>query len=105
VSLCLLAFNPSLSWYVGLSGILHGIWVGGALANVRCAQKSAYLLLLLVALKLLWEQLAGPLPVSEKNLVANIIVDAHLYGGLAGLLTGLFFTPQPISRQKISRVK
>jgi len=42
--------------------------------------------LLLLGLKLAWEQLAGPLPGSEALSGGPVVVDAHLYGTSAGLL-------------------
>lgn len=82
----LLAFNPELAWYVGLSGVLHGLLVCGCLADLRTGRRSAWLLLALVWAKLIWEQVAGPLPGSEAGAGGAVIVDAHLYGGLAGIL-------------------
>jgi rhomboid family GlyGly-CTERM serine protease len=94
ISLGLLVFNPALGWYVGLSGVLHGLLTVGAIAQVRCAHSSGYLLLILVAAKLFWEQWAGPLPGSEISTGGTVIVDAHLYGGLSGLLFGALLKPR-----------
>jgi rhomboid family GlyGly-CTERM serine protease len=82
----LLAFNPELAWYVGLSGVLHGFLVSGCLADLRSGHRSAWLLLALVWAKLIWEQIAGPLPGSALGAGGAVVVDAHLYGALAGIL-------------------
>lgn len=82
----LLAFNPELAWYVGLSGLLHGYLVSGCLAELRAGYRSAWLLLALVWAKLIYEQVAGPLPGSELGTGGAVVVDAHLYGALAGIL-------------------
>lgn len=87
--LALLIFNPQLGWYVGLSGVLHGLLLAGAIADIRAGHHGTWLLLGAVAFKLGWEQLAGPLPGSEASAGGTVIVDAHLYGALGGLL-GLF---------------
>ena len=94
ISLGLLIFNPTLAWYVGFSGVLHGILVAGAVADIRSGDKTAYVLLLLIAAKLAWEQVAGALPGSEAAAGGNVIVDAHIYGGLLGLILGCLFKPK-----------
>jgi len=94
ISLGLLIFNPTLAWYVGLSGVLHGMLVAGAVADIRSGDKTAWLLLVLIAAKLAWEQMAGALPGSAAAAGGAVIVDAHLYGGLCGLLLGTLFKPK-----------
>ncbi len=91
----LLIFNPQLRWYVGLSGVLHGLLVAGSVADIRLGLRGAWLLLGVVALKLAWEQFAGPLPGSEDAAGGRVIVDAHLYGALGGLLMGCLLRPRP----------
>lgn len=94
ISLGLLAFNPTLAWYVGLSGVLHGMLVAGAVADIRSNDKTAWLLLILITAKLAWEQMTGALPGTEAAAGGNVIVDAHFYGGLCGLVLGFLFTPK-----------
>ncbi len=81
----LLAFNPELLWYVGLSGVLHGMLAAGALKGASERHLDSSLLLLLLVAKLSWEQWAGPLPGSEASAGGRVIVDAHLYGAVGGL--------------------
>ncbi len=90
----LLIFNPQLAWYVGLSGVLHGLLVAGAMADIRAGRRSTWLLLAALAFKLGWEQLAGPLPGSEASAGGTVIVDAHLYGALGGLLLSPLLSPR-----------
>ncbi len=99
ISLGLLIFNPTLSWYVGLSGVLHGLLVAGAVADIRSGDKTAWLLLILIAAKLAWEQMTGALPGSEAAAGGAVIVDAHFYGGLFGLLLGGLFKPKTTQQQ------
>ena len=86
ISLGLLLLNPEIHWYVGLSGVLHTLFVFGCLMEIRAGRKDAIVLLVFVAGKLIWEQLAGPLPGSEQTAGGKVVVDAHLYGAIAGLL-------------------
>lgn len=87
--LALLAFVPSLVWYVGLSGVLHGLLLAGMLAGWRTGQRDAPLIIALVVVKLAWEQVSGPLPGSAEAAGGPVVVDAHLYGALGGMLAFL----------------
>lgn len=84
VGLGLLAFNPEIQWYVGLSGVLHGMFLAGLLACLLAGYRLELLLLVLVAGKLGWEQAYGALPGSADLAGGPVVVDAHLYGALAG---------------------
>jgi rhomboid family GlyGly-CTERM serine protease len=76
----------SLQWYVGLSGLLHGMLAAGILAGLAARSGEAVVLAIVVAGKLAWEQFAGPLPGSEASSGGAVIVDAHLYGVIGGAL-------------------
>ncbi len=91
-SISMLLLNPELQWYVGLSGVLHGMFVAGAVASIKAGYRAELLLLILLAGKLAWEQFVGPLPGSAEFAGGNVIVDAHLYGAISGLIvvTALF---------------
>ncbi|MCF6282369.1 MAG: rhombosortase [Candidatus Polarisedimenticolaceae bacterium] len=85
VSLGLYLFSPETYWYVGLSGLLHGLLIA-AIVDYLPQQPRIYgLLLTTLAGKLLWEQILGPLPLSESTIQGIIIVNAHLYGAICGL--------------------
>jgi len=86
VSLGLLWFNPTLAWYVGMSGILHGLLVAGSLRDCMARNVSGAIMLLAVIGKLICEQFNGPMPGSEAAAGGNVIVDAHLYGALGGIV-------------------
>lgn len=83
-SLGLLLFNPELQWYVGLSGVLHGLLLAGSLARLVRGKHDSLLLIIALVMKLTWEQLAGPMPGSEASAGGTVVVDAHLYGAIAG---------------------
>lgn len=76
--------DRNLLWYVGLSGILHGLLVAGSLRGLRELPGESAVILCVVAAKLAWEQLAGPLPGSESVSGGNVIVNAHLFGAVGG---------------------
>ena len=46
-------------------------------------------MLLAVVGKIVWEQVVGPMPFSESTSGGPVLVDAHLYGAVGGLLSQL----------------
>ncbi|MFV2055384.1 MAG: rhombosortase [Thiohalomonadales bacterium] len=108
ISFALLYFNPDLFWYVGFSGVLHGLFVIGCLHDIQVRHADGQLLLAAIVAKLAWEQYAGPLPGSEAAAGGNVIVDAHLYGAISGVLivSVLFLIPNhKINTPPIPRTK
>lgn len=83
-----LLLEPQLVWYVGLSGLLHGLLLGAAVLDQGLDRKVRLLLVAGTLAKLGWEQWAGALPLTAEAAGGPVIVDAHLYGGLGGLLGG-----------------
>ena len=44
-----------------------------------------------LTLKLLWEVIYGPVPLTAASVGGAVVVAAHLYGAIAGALAGLAF--------------
>ena len=86
VGVGLYLFSPTIVWYVGFSGALHGLLLAGGLAGVRDQPVSSLLLLVAVIGKLVWEQLYGPVPGSESTVGGRVAVDSHLFGGVSGVI-------------------
>jgi rhomboid family GlyGly-CTERM serine protease len=78
--------EPELVWYVGLSGILHGLLAAGIVGGLRSGRADLRILGIAVFAKIVYEQLAGPLPGSEESTGGTVIVAAHLYGVVAGVI-------------------
>ncbi len=89
VGLGLYWLSPEIDWYVGFSGTLHALFVAGAL---RSGPNGRWLLALL-AIKLIWEEWQGDAGTAAL-IGAAVVVDAHRYGALAGLLVGLLPRPR-----------
>lgn len=81
--------KPELYWYVGMSGMLHGLLAAGIVARLKTIDAETAVLLLLLVGKLAWEQFSGPVPGSESSSGGPVIVDAHLFGALGGVLGAL----------------
>lgn len=100
VGIGLLLFDPQLDWYVGLSGALYGLLLGGAIAEFRNHKSMACLIGAFTIGKIVWEQLFGAVESSETITGGNVIVNAHLYGMVAGgfavlLLRGFEYLRKP----------
>jgi len=79
-------FSPQISQYVGLSGVIHGIFVFGAVMDIYNKDKTGYLLFIGVWLKVGHEQLYGAGDHVSTLIDATVAVDAHLWGAVGGLL-------------------
>lgn len=80
----LFLLDTHLIWYVGLSGALYGLLLGGAIALYQQDRAMAVLIGGYTVGKIVWEQINGPVRSSETLSGGNVIVNAHLYGMLAG---------------------
>jgi rhomboid family GlyGly-CTERM serine protease len=85
-SIGLWLFSPDVTWYRGLSGLLHGLLCWGALGQLKQQPGVSLLILAFVVFKLFLEQWQGPLPGSESLAAGSVIVDAHLYGAVSGII-------------------
>jgi rhomboid family GlyGly-CTERM serine protease len=78
--------SSTTQWYVGSSGVLHGVLAAGTWAHLRRREAEGWILALLLIGKLIYEQTLGALPLTAGGAV---IVDAHLYGAAAGAIAAL----------------
>jgi rhomboid family GlyGly-CTERM serine protease len=93
-------FSPTITKYVGLSGILHGLFIFGAFLDIAYEDKNTkkatlrmtgILMLIGVTIKLIHEQLVGANEQVSDLIEANVAIDAHLWGAIGGLLFVLFY--------------
>lgn len=89
VTVGLFVLNPELIWYVGLSGLLHGLFIAGGIQLIGKDTRFAIILLALFAIKLTYEQVVGSLPGTTDMSGGPVVVDAHLYGAIGGMLSAL----------------
>ena len=77
---------PEIRSYVGLSGVLHGLFLYGALREIRFYPTSGYVLTSVLIAKLTWEFFNGALPGSEDMTGGRVLTEAHLLGAIGGIL-------------------
>ncbi len=80
---------PDIQYYVGLSGVLHGLFLYGAIREIRYYPTSGYVLLVVLIAKLMWEFFNGALPGSEDMAGGRVLTEAHLLGAIGGVLVWL----------------
>lgn len=85
-SVGLFYYATNVQQYVGLSGVLHGIFIFGAIMDIRHQDKTGYLLLTGVWLKIAYEQVYGASEQVSSLINATIAIDAHLWGAVGGLV-------------------
>jgi rhomboid family GlyGly-CTERM serine protease len=109
-------FHPELAWYAGLSGALHGLWAGCALAGLGLTQievvlpavahtprrskwrwpmlTSRYIFiaaLILLLIKLGIELRHGPSLSTMQRIGGPVVIAGHMYGALAGICYALIW--------------
>ncbi len=83
---------PGLDWYVGLSGILHGMLAAGVAGIWRTQRREAMMIAGILLAKLGYEVLIGPIPGSGAMAGGEVITEAHLLGTLGGFAAGMLFS-------------
>lgn len=91
VSAGLWFLQPGIGWYVGLSGVLHGLIVAGAVTGLGDYRERLFAATVLAAIvaKLGWEQWSGAMPGTAALAGGSVVTEAHLYGAVGGLIAGL----------------
>jgi rhomboid family GlyGly-CTERM serine protease len=85
--------SPQLRWYVGASGLLHGVFAMGCIGLLRERDVVAWIAACAFAAKLIWEQLHGPLPLEVHG---PVVTQAHLYGAAGGVVAALLIRPRAV---------
>lgn len=87
VDLGIALLHPQLPWYVGFSGAVYGLLIGGAVEDARRGSRLAALVGAGVLVKLAFDASTGPAAWSSALVGGKIMVEAHVYGAIGG---GLF---------------
>jgi rhomboid family GlyGly-CTERM serine protease len=86
--------DTGVLWYVGASGVLHGVMAAGILAALRRGELAGVVLAMFLLAKLAYEHWSGALPFAGP--AVPVVVNAHLYGVLGGLAAAVWMKPQPV---------
>jgi rhomboid family GlyGly-CTERM serine protease len=102
-SFCFWFIDEFLLWYVGFSGVLHGLLLAGAIRGYKTMPSESVIITVIVIGKLAYEQLAGPLPGSESVSGGDVVVNAHLFGAIGGaiaVLLSALYNPAPDQQRR-----
>ncbi|MBV7317442.1 rhombosortase [Shewanella sp. NIFS-20-20] len=80
---------PTTQGFVGLSGILHGLFAFAVIIDIRHKDPWGYILLLAMLAKVFIEQWAGPHQFTGELINARVAIEAHLIGIVAGMCLGI----------------
>jgi rhomboid family GlyGly-CTERM serine protease len=110
ITLSLALLHPTIAWYRGFSGVLHGLFFAGALcwllATLRAgttSMRALWLPVLLVvggAIKVALEQPGGSATPYAEWLGAGTVPQAHLAGAVTGALLGSVFALTPAAGRR-----
>ncbi len=81
--------QSDIGWYVGLSGLLHGLFVCGVAIDIEKNRWFGGLLAAGLIVKLTVEGLFGGDTNTAELIGASVVTQAHLYGSVAGLMAAL----------------
>lgn len=82
-------FSPKVDWYVGMSGMLHGLLALGIIDGLDRNRWPTCIAGLLLFGKLLSESISGPNPATERIIGTAVVTASHLYGVLSGIVTAI----------------
>ncbi|MCP3697860.1 MAG: rhombosortase [Aliivibrio sp.] len=85
-----LLLSPMQS-YVGLSGVLHGLFIWAAIEDIKQQRSTGWLLLVGVVAKIAWEQYFGASDSTVSLINANVAIEAHLIGAFCGATLQLLY--------------
>ena len=98
ISVCLALIYPTIAWYRGLSGALHGLYFAGSTLWLIKARPRGFQQLWLPSalffggwIKVLLEQPGGATTPYAEWLGAGVVPQAHLVGAACGTVLGLLF--------------
>ena len=100
ISLCVFYFEPSVYSYVGLSGVLHGLFSFAICDELKKRDKWGAVLCIGFIVKVAWEQLSGPSVSTEALIGATVLINAHLYGAIGGVI---YFLAQQLWQQVLNK--
>ena len=91
IMVCLYIFNPNITSYVGMSGVLYALAIYGVLQNLKYDKFISLAVLLYVLLKLFFGEMVNHLMGVDIALYGlSVVREVHWYGAIAGILYYLY---------------
>jgi rhomboid family GlyGly-CTERM serine protease len=91
MTLCLYLFVPDMHNYVGMSGVIHGLFVLGLMPQVLKRDLIAIGCLAYLLGKIGWELYAGAAVSDEVAIGGRVATESHFFGVVAAFAYGLVF--------------
>lgn len=91
ISLLIYCYLPQVQGYVGLSGVIHALYMIGVIQLLKKQQERHFAIILIIMLtfKLLTENVGQGISLTADIIGGHVLFQAHVYGALAGLLLGV----------------
>jgi len=96
-------FEKNIQSYVGLSGVLHGLFAFAVCDELKRREKWGMILGLGFICKIMWEQINGPSASTESLIAARVLINAHLYGAISGVIYFLLIQ-LPVQVKKLKNI-
>lgn len=90
LNVVMLHFMMKITWYVGLSGALHGYLIGGALLSWNKAKLLNFAIVAITTIKLITESVWQINTATEALIGANVLEEAHSFGAISAVVFWLF---------------
>lgn len=106
IGFALLTLHPEIKWYAGLSGVLYGLFIIGAICLAAAGEMLSFIALTaLIVIKLGTSWFGDSDAMTQTMIAARIVDEAHLYGALAGGMTAACWLPYTLWVRKQDRAK
>ncbi len=86
ISTMIFFLDPKILWYVGLSGVLHGLFSYAVCSDLIRKDRWGYILGFAIIVKISFEQLHGAEKATMLLINAPVLINAHLYGAISGII-------------------
>lgn len=91
IGLCLLLLSPEVGWTAGFSGLLCALFAYASIRSAMSGEHWSWTVLAFLVAKIVLEQTIGPNTTMERLIGSAIIVDAHMFGVIAGILFAVVY--------------
>jgi len=89
VSACYFWLAPEFGYYVGLSAVLYGVIIIGALLDIKQQPFTGWVVLVFVTARVIWQQYSGSVDSLAEIIEDRVAIESHLFGISTGYVLGL----------------